>query len=111
MTAAVPECDALERVCACVKGANIDTSLASGTSVTARTLFANAKFLDGRPHADRLGDARMRRRKPSMPKRRGRAAAEPSPCLNQKIPNGLRVRVVTQLKVFFGNFMRSTGLL
>ena len=110
ITAAVPESDALERVCACVKGVDRDTSLGNGTSVTARIPLANAKFTAGRPHADRPGDARMRRRKPSTPRLNGRAATESSPCLKRKKPNGLRVRVVTQLKVFFGTFVRSAGL-
>ncbi len=82
-TVAVPESDAREGVCACVKGVVAGTSLGSGTSATVRILLANAKFADGRPHAVRRSGARMRPRKPSTHRRNGCAAAKPSRPLNR----------------------------
>ena len=100
-TAVCPERGDLARGAACAKGANASTSRDAGTSATARIRNACGKFTAGRQLAARLNVAGTPASKPSMPRPRRSAGSEPKSRPKPLRTPKLRLRVVTQQKIFF----------
>ena len=107
--AAVPEYDDLEYDSVCAKGVDGGTSPGNGTSGTARIQNAGAKFAVGRLRGGRRSGGGTRPRKPSTPRRSGRAAAKRGLSLKRPRRRRLRRRVVTQLGFFSGDLCHRPG--
>src|SRR5437773_2912816 len=98
--AAVPVRDDRGRGSACAKAVGTSTSRGVGTSVTARTPNANGRSAAGRRRGGRRDDATTLRPKPSTPRRSVRAVSAPSLRHQHRRSPKLRLRVVTQQKLF-----------
>jgi hypothetical protein len=83
---------------ACAKAADKSTCPSAGTSVIARIPNACAKSAAGRPPSAKPNGARMKRSKPSTPRRNGRAVNAPRSRRKHQIRPKLRRRVVTHQK-------------
>ena len=110
-TALTPEDAARARADARAKGTVASTSRSAGTSATAKIRNACGSSTAGWRRSGRPNVARPPRSKPSMPRRKERAASGPSPRPRPFQHQKLRRRVVTRQNFFFPSLMRSARLL
>ena len=110
-TTVCPEGGDLAHGSACARVADASTSRDAGTSATARSQSASGKSAAGRRLAARPDAARTSWSRPATPRPRNSAASEPKSRPKPLRTRTLRLRVVTQQKIFSPPLLRSARLL